>query len=32
MTLRQQSINDREEIQAELERIKEFLGKNISST
>ncbi len=32
MSLRQQSINDREEIQAELERIKEFLGKNISST
>jgi len=32
MTLRQQSINDREEIQAELERIKEFLGKNASST
>ncbi len=32
MTLRQQSINDREEIQAELERIKEFLGKNISFT
>ena len=32
VTLRQQSINDREEIQAELGRIKEFLGKNISST
>ncbi len=31
-SLRQQSINDREEIQAELERIQEFLGKNISST
>ncbi len=31
-TLRQQSINDREEIQAELERIKEFLGKNTSFT
>ena len=32
VSLRQQSINDREEIQAELERIKEFLGKNASST
>jgi CheY-like chemotaxis protein len=32
ITLREQSVNDRNEIQAELDHIKEFLEKNTSST